>query len=170
MIHSHSLGDIRRYNIRSVHLRLLIKVRPRANLVNRLRRVRPHIQRVGAGVGIHIRPTAIGFPGRLDDTSRNDGAECLQAILLGWHGHLVVVKHHGAAAAAVGVGPVVNRPSLRGNQVAELRRRGSAVGLRSLDGASVDPCLGVGATLNGFDLAVVEQGRQGGRQGGAEGG
>lgn len=168
MIHSHSLGAIRRYNIRNVHLRLLIKVRPRANLVNRHRRVRPHIRCVGASVGIHIRPTAIGLAGRLDDTRRNDGAECLQAIWLGGHGHLVVVKHHSAAAAAVGVGPLVDFPPLRGNQGAELRRRGRAVRLRSLDGASVDPCLGVGATLDGLDLAVVEQGRQGDRQGGAE--
>lgn len=168
MIHSHSLGDIRRYNIRSVHLRLLIKVRPRANLVNRLRRVRPHIQCAGAGVGVHIRPTAIGLAGSLDDTSRNDGAECLQAILFGGHGHLVVVKHHGAAAAAIGVGPVVDFPPLGGNQGADLRCRGRAVRLRSLDGASVDPCLGVGATLDGLDLAVVEQRRQGDWQGGTE--
>ena len=154
MIHSHSLGDIRRHNIRRVHLRLLIKVRPRANLVNSLRRVRPHIQRVGCRVGIHIRPTAIRLAGRLHDAGRNDGTERLQAILLGGHGHLVVVEYHGAAAAAVGVRPVVDFPALRGDQGAELRRRGRAVRLRSLDGASVDPCLGVGATLDGFDLAV----------------
>lgn len=163
MVHSHSLGDIRRNDIRSIHLRLLIKVRPGANLVNRLRRIRPHIQRAGARIGIHIRPTAIGFARRLDDTSRNDGAERLQAILLGRHGHVVVMKNHGAAAAAVGVGPVVDLPPLRGDQGAELRRRVRAVGLGCLDGASVDPGLAVGATLDGLDLAVVEQGRQGDR-------
>ena len=154
MIHSHSLRAVRRHNIRSVHLHLLIKVRPRANLVNRLRRVRPHINRVGRRVRIRIRPTAIGLAGRLHDTSRNDGAERLQAIRLGGHGHVVVVEDHGAAAAAVGGGPVIDLPTLRGNQGAELRRCGRAVGLGSLDGASVDPCLGVGAALDGFDLAV----------------
>ena len=168
MIDRHSLGDIRRYDIRGVHLRLFIKVRPRTNLVNGLRRVRPHVQRAGARVGIDIRPPAIGLAGRLDDTSRNDVAEGLHAFRLGGHGHVVVVEDHGAAAAAVGVGPVVDLPALRGDQGADLRRRGRAVGLRGLDGASVDPCLGVGATLDGFDLAVVEQGRQGDRYGGAE--
>ena len=77
---------------------------------------------------------------------------------MGGHGHLVVVEDHGAAAAAVGVGPVIDLPTLGGNQGADLRRRGRAVGLGSLDGAAVDPCLGVGAALDGFDLAV-EQGR-----------
>lgn len=101
------------------------------------------------------------------DTSRNDGAERLQAILLGGHGHLVVVEYDGAAAAAVGVGPVIDFPTLRGNQGAELRRRGRAIRLGSLDRASVDPRLGVGAALDGLDLSM-EQRRQGDRQGGAE--
>ena len=158
MIHSPSFGKIRSCDFSIVHLRLLIKVPRRANLINRLRRVRPHIRRVGSGVRIHIRPAAIGLAGRLHDTSRDDGAERLQAIIFGGHGHVVVVKDHGAAAAAVGVGPVVDIPALGGNQGAELRRGGRAVGLGGLDGAAVDPYLGVGAALDGFDLAV-EQGR-----------
>ena len=108
MIYSRSLGAIRSCITCSVHLRLLIKVRPRANLVNSLRWIRPHICRPRARVGIHIGPTGIRFAGRLYDTSRNDGAECLQAILLGGYRH---VKYHCAAAAAVGGGPFTDVPS-----------------------------------------------------------
>ena len=167
MIHSRSLGAIRSRITCSVHLVLLVKVRPRADLVNSLRWIRRHICRPRARVGIRIGPTGIRLAGRLYDTSRNDGAECLQAILLGGHRHVVIVKYHCAAAAAIGGGPLTDVPSRRGNQGAELRRCGRAVRLRSLDRASVDPFLGVGAALNGFDLAV-EQGRQGDRQGRAE--
>ena len=111
MIHSHSLGAIRSINTRRVHPHLLVKVRPRADLVNGLRRVRPYVQRPGPRVRVRIRPPAIGRPGRLHDARRNDGAERLQAVLLAGHGHLVVVEDHGAAAAAVGRGPVVDGPA-----------------------------------------------------------
>ena len=81
---------------------------------------------------------------------------------------MVVVENHGAAASDVHLRPVVYGPGLEGDLVAQLLRGGRAVGLGGLDFAPIDPGVGIGAALDGFDLTGVEQGIQSYGQGGAE--
>ena len=82
---------------------------------------------------------------------------------------MVVVEDHGAAAPDVHLCPVVDGPGLKGDLAAHFLRGGRAVGLGGLDIAPVDPGVRIGAALDGFDLAGMEQRVQSYGQGGADG-